>query len=248
MYERVQKGMGQLPRGRHRLLREDVVESQRRRLLAGVTKALVEEGFARMTVEHVVTNAGVSRKTFYEYFESREACVLAAYGAASERLWGAGEAAAMVAEEWPPQVVAVLAAVADFLAADSERAHLFTREARVAGPEVAARQRADAERAAGLLRAGRQEGGAAKDLPEATELTLVENLAALIGANVLSGVAEMLPGLVPQLAEYLLEPYLGAEKAKAAAAAASPAAPTIPLHGAIADNSIGLARLESSGG
>ena len=202
MYERVQTGMEQLPRGRHRIPREDVIESQRRRLLSGVTKALVEEGFARLTVEHVVTNAGVSRKTFYEYFESREACLLAAYDGASDELWRVGEEAAISVEGWAARVGAVLAATATFLAADPERAHLFTREARVAGPEIAARQRADAERAAALLRAGRDESAAPKDLPEATELTLVENLAALIGANVLSGVTEMLPGLVPQLAEY----------------------------------------------
>jgi AcrR family transcriptional regulator len=225
MYERVQHGMEQLPRGRHRLAREDVVESQRRRLLTGVTKALVDEGFARLTVEHVVSNAGVSRKTFYEYFDSREACLLAAYDAASEELWGVGEGAAGAVQGWPAQVGAVLTTTAAFLAADPERAHLFTREARVAGPALAARQRADAERAAALLRAGRDESTAPKDLPEATELTLVENLAALIGANVLSGVTELLPGLVPQLAEYLLEPYLGAERAKAAAAAIPTPAP-----------------------
>lgn len=196
MYERVQARMEQLPRGRHRIPREDVVESQRRRLLVGVTKALVDEGFARLTVEHVVTNAGVSRKTFYEYFDSREACLLAAYDAASEELWRVGEEAATAAEGWPAQVGAVLTAATALLAADPERAHLFTREARVAGPEVAARQRADAERAAALLRAGRSESAEAKGLPEATELTLVENLAALIGANVLSGVTELLPGLV----------------------------------------------------
>ena len=147
--------MEQLPRGRHRLAREDVVESQRRRLLAGVAKALVEEGFARLTVEDVIRNAGVSRKTFYEYFESREECLLAAYDAASEGLWRAGEEAATAVEGWPARVGAALAAIADFLAADPERAHLFTREARVAGAEIAARQRADAERAAALLRAGR---------------------------------------------------------------------------------------------
>jgi AcrR family transcriptional regulator len=219
MYESVQTGMEQLPRGRHRIPREDVVESQRRRLLAGAAKALVEEGFARLTVEHVVTNAGVSRKTFYEYFESREVCLLAAYDAASEELWRVGEEAAAAVEGWSARVEAALSATMAFLSADPERAHLFTREARVAGAEIAARQRADAERAAALLRGGRDESPAARDLPAATELTLVENLAALIGANILSGATAMLPGLVPQLAEYLLEPYLGAEKAKAAAAA-----------------------------
>ncbi|HEX7059059.1 MAG TPA: TetR/AcrR family transcriptional regulator [Solirubrobacterales bacterium] len=214
MYEGVQRTeLGQLPRGRHRISREEVVESQRRRLLAGMAKGLAEYGFARLTVEHVIEIAGVSRKTFYEYFASREECLLAAYDAASEELWRVGGEGAVGGADWPGRVTTAVRAVAEFLAADPDRARLFTLEARAAGEEMVARQRADAERAAALLRAGRDGRPRAAALPEATELTLVENVAAVVGANILSGATAILPRLVPQLTEYLLAPYLDTDAA-----------------------------------
>jgi len=220
MYEAVQKD-GQLPRGRHNLSRQAVRENQRRRLLAGIAKALAENGFARLTVEHVIENAGVSRRTFYEHFESREECLLAAYDAASDELWRAGKGAVAVAGDWPDRVRAAVGAALDFLAADPDRAHLFTIEARVSGEAVASRQRADTKWAAALLRGGRALSQRAAGLPAATEAALVENVAALAGANVLSGVTALLPGLAPQLTEYLVAPYLGAEDAERRVAAGS---------------------------
>ncbi len=218
MYEAVQKDeMEQLPQGRHQLSREEVAESQRRRLLAGMARALAEHGFSRLTVKHVVASARVSRRTFYVFFDSKEECLCAAYDAASEALWRSGEEAVARADGWPSRVSAATAAALDFLAADTHRAHLFTIEARAAGEELAARQRADVERAAALLRAGREGRTQAAQLPDGTETTLVENIAALTGANVLSGAAEILPSLAPQLTEHLLSPYLGADEAKAVA-------------------------------
>ena len=183
-----------------------------------MAQALAEQGYARATVEDVIANAGTSRKTFYEFFDDKEDCLLAAYDAASERLWEAGVEAATGAGEWPARVRAAVAAALELLAAEPFTARLFTLEARAAGAAIAARQHADTERAAALLRAGREGRPAALDLPEATEVTLVENVAAIVGAHVLSGAAGLLPSLAAQLTEYLLAPYLGAEKAKAMAA------------------------------
>lgn len=232
MYGIVQGGMEQLPRGRHRIPREDVVASQRRRLLAGIARALAEEGFARLTVEHVIAAAGVSRKTFYEHFKTREECLLAAYDAASEALWEAGKEAASAAGDWPAAVRAATGAAFEFLAADPDRARLFTVEARAAGEPLATRQRADVERAAALLGGG----GETDHLPEATATTLVENVAAVVGANVLSGATEILPAQAPQLTEYLLTPYLGPERAKEAATLEPPAPKSAPEPAAAATN------------
>src|SRR3954449_11124855 len=76
----------QLPRGRHRLSREQVAASQRRRMLAAMTAAVAEEGYVRTTVADVIAGAGVSRETFYQHFSDKEECFLAAFDAASERL------------------------------------------------------------------------------------------------------------------------------------------------------------------
>src|SRR5207245_95741 len=55
-----------LPRGAHKLPREVVVGHQRERLLSGAARALAEHGYASLTVEQVIEQAGVSRATFYE--------------------------------------------------------------------------------------------------------------------------------------------------------------------------------------
>ncbi len=218
MYERVQKRIEQLPRGRHRIPREAVRENQRQRLLAGMAKALAEHGYARTTVEHVIENAGMSRKTFYEFFDDKEDCLLAAYDDASARLWTAGSKAAAGAGGWPEQVHAAIAAALGFLAAEPFTARLFTLEARASGAAMAARQHANAERAAALLRAGREGRPEATRLPEATEATLVDNVAAIAGAHILSGATGLLPGLAPQLSAYVLASYLGPEEMATATA------------------------------
>src|SRR5450631_3424006 len=52
---------------------------QRAKLLDGMVRAVAEKGFASATVSDAVRLARVSRGTFYELFESKEACLAAAY-------------------------------------------------------------------------------------------------------------------------------------------------------------------------
>src|ERR687890_2263309 len=68
-----------LPRGRHSLPREAVTESQRGRIYQAMIEVVSERGYPETRVVDVIGVAGVSRKTFYELFESKEDCFLAAY-------------------------------------------------------------------------------------------------------------------------------------------------------------------------
>lgn len=68
-----------LPRGRHRLSREQVVSSQRLRMLAAMAAAAAAAGYVRTSVAEVLRRARVSRETFYEQFADKEDCFLAAY-------------------------------------------------------------------------------------------------------------------------------------------------------------------------
>ena len=157
-----------------------------------MAKALAEQGYARASVEDVIGNAGTSRKTFYEFFADKEDCLVAAYADASERLWRAGAEAAAGEGEWPDRVREAIVATLAWLAAEPYPARLFTLEARAAGAAMAARQHADAERAAALLRAGREGRPEAAELPEATEAALVDNVAAIVGAHILSGATDLI--------------------------------------------------------
>ena len=198
-----------LPRGRHRLSPEAVESDQRRRMLVAMVAALEEHGYARATVGHVVDLAGVSRRTFYEQFDDREDCLLAAYDDAERRVWAQAAAAA---PDWPHRIHAAVGAALDFLAAEPATGRLFTLEARAAGEAIAERHRRALDRLAALLRAGNRTSLDAADLPEQTERILVANVAALAGSYVLSGATELLPGLAPQLADHLLLPYRDSER------------------------------------
>ncbi|HYW14351.1 MAG TPA: TetR/AcrR family transcriptional regulator [Longimicrobium sp.] len=58
----------------------------RRRLMDGMAAAVAERGYADTTIADIVRQAHVSRRTFYEQFASKEACLLALYAAASDRV------------------------------------------------------------------------------------------------------------------------------------------------------------------
>jgi AcrR family transcriptional regulator len=210
-----------LPSGRHHLSRQAVEFDQRRRLLTAMAIALEQHGYARTTVSQVLERACVSRRTFYEQFVDKDDCLLAAYDEAERRAWAQAVAAVapVSSEDWPRRVHAALGAVFDFLAAEPVAARLFTLEVR-ALPGIAERHRGAVERIAAILRAGNRAASGGRDLPEATERTLVGNVTALAGSYVLSGTTGLLPGLVPQLADHLLLPYREAEAVAAKASAA----------------------------
>jgi AcrR family transcriptional regulator len=87
-----------LPSGRHRLAREDVIASQRARMLAAIAGAVSEKGYAATTVADVVDRAGVSRRTFYEQFPGKEECFVAAYDYGVEVVLGRMAEAAQARE------------------------------------------------------------------------------------------------------------------------------------------------------
>lgn len=58
----------------------------RRRLMDGMAAAVAERGYADTTIADIVRHAHVSRRTFYQQFASKEACLLALYAAASDRV------------------------------------------------------------------------------------------------------------------------------------------------------------------
>lgn len=67
-----------LPRGRTSLLTEETRDKQRRRLVKAAISAFAEKGFTATTITDIVKRARVSKQVFYEIFENKEDCFLAA--------------------------------------------------------------------------------------------------------------------------------------------------------------------------
>lgn len=212
--------LARLPRGRHGLPREFVVRNQRERLIAGLAESVARHGYDGTTVETITREAAVSRRTFYEHFQTREECFLAAYDAVIERLRERLQAAFDSEADWPTQIRAGIAAMLDFLVAEPALARLAMVEPFVAGPSILERYDAAVQAFVPFFRAGRERLPDPDSLPETTEETLVGGIMSLITRRVMSGDAERLDELLPDLTEFALTPYLGAAEAERLAARA----------------------------
>jgi len=89
-----------LPRGRHKLSRDDVLESQRSRLIEAMLDCVAEQGYPATTVADVVAAARCSRNAFYELFEDKEACYIAASDETGAQMLKALVSAAEREESW----------------------------------------------------------------------------------------------------------------------------------------------------
>jgi len=124
-----------LPRGTHGLDRSLVAASQRARLLEAVGRAVAEKGYAAATIDDIVRDAGVSKKTFYEHFTDKLDCFLAAYEAASDQLLEHVRAAQEGGDgEWLERTRAGIHAYLRWLAAEPALARVFLIEIAAAGP------------------------------------------------------------------------------------------------------------------
>lgn len=204
--------------GRHSLSPELVAHNQRERLLAALAATVAEHGYGKATVAQITNLASVSRRTFYENFEDKEACFLAAYDALDEYLAGLMKEAVEEKEDWPGQVAVAFAALLGFLASRPNFARLYLVEAAAVGEGMASRRRATAERFIALLEPGRSYRGEDRNLAEGMEEAVVGGVVTLLGRRILAGEADRLGEFVPAVVEFALAPYLGGQQAHRVAA------------------------------
>jgi AcrR family transcriptional regulator len=180
--------------------------TQRERMLDAVVAAVAEKGFAEMTVADVVGRAGVSRRTFYEQFEDKLDCLLAAYEARADAL--AHEVEEAVAAAAPEERLRVgLETYLHRLAAEPMFARVLTIDILGAGPRALEVRERARRRFAEHYRALSND----EDVLRA----LVGGIAELVQARLLSGRAETLPELLPTLERFVAAIAGDGEKARA---------------------------------
>ena len=130
-----------LPRGPHRLTRDEVAASQRARLMAALTELLAERGYAALTIGELARRASVSRGAFYEHFADKEACLLAAYDHFATTLLTAMTAELTDDTPWGDFVETVLDAYLGTLERDPVAARAFIVEMDAAGSTARRRRR-----------------------------------------------------------------------------------------------------------
>lgn len=186
--------------------------NHRDRLIAACSQQIQEHGYADVTVAVIIKAAAVSRRTFYEHFDSKEACFLATYDLLMGYVTQHVAAAFAAEKEWPDQIRAALAAMLGFFASEPGLARLCMVEPLIAGPPVSDHHRESVGRFSYMLEAGRRADGP-HPAPDAGE-AVAAGIGLLITRRITTEQAEQLPALLPDLLESALAPFLGSAEAE----------------------------------
>lgn len=201
------------PRGRHRLPPEVVARSQRDRLLEAAIRVVADKGYGAATIGDLTKEAGVSRTTFYELFEDKESCFLAAYDGAVEllvrRVIGAYESE----QRWPERAAAGLEELLEALAEEPRLARLSLVDIGSAGPAAQRRYRTAVQRLTPLFDEGRDFAPGGRGLPANTSRMAIGGVTGLIADELLAGRAKELPSLLSDALFATLVPYIGPDAA-----------------------------------
>lgn len=191
-----------------------VAEMQQRRLLLAFGEVVSEVGLENAGVGRVCARAGVSRRTFYELFEDREACFLALVDAVEERVSASVLSAFAREGRWRERVRGALGVLLEFFEDEPALARVCLVEALKAGPAVIERRRRVLDALAGAVDEGRLEAKAGPGPPPLTAQSTVGGAVAVIHARVLEGDPEALTMLLSPLVSMIVYPYLGSAAAR----------------------------------
>ncbi len=207
--------------GRQQLPREFIVRHQRARIITALAEETSQKGYRGVTVADVVKRAAIARNTFYENFSSKEDCFLAAQefamSAALERVvTAAGEL-----ESWPQRVHAGLGAFLEYVTAEPALARTCLVESLAAGPGAVKHYEESQQAFVSLFRLGRDVSPHGTDLPETLEEALIGGVFWIVYQRLAVSEAGTVVELLPEVAEFALTPYIGAEAAREVAVGAN---------------------------
>lgn len=185
---------------------------QRRRLLRAFVAVVAEQGLDRTSVGAVCTCAGVSRRTFYELFEDREACFLAALEDALHRLAVELVPVYRCERPWRERVRTGLTVLLERFDADPALAQMCVVQTLRAGPAVLECR----ARTLAALAAAVEEGSAEAlgSVPPLTAQGAVGGALAVLHTQLLAHPNGGLTELTGPLTAMIVHPYLGSATAE----------------------------------
>ncbi len=161
---------------------------QRRRLISGLVESMAALGYNASTVTDISTRAKVSRRTFYEHFDSKEGAFLVSYQAANSLVSETVLAAVAASESWPERLLNGVRAYVDVMLDHPAASLVFLRESWRAGEPAWALRRRILREWASLLQA---EISTARD-----EDSLLRDVSCGLAEPIALGIVHALEGLV----------------------------------------------------
>ncbi len=174
----------------------------RRRLLRAIAVVVDERGFAATTIAEIVREARVSKRTFYEHFEDKLDCFLAAYETGSALLLRRLAAAAEQSDPpapWDERVRRAIRGYLDVLADTPAASRTFAVEIQAAGPRAIALRREmhrrTAQQLVAVVDAARESEPGLRPLTPTMALAAVGAMTELVVHGLADGDAEELRAL-----------------------------------------------------
>ncbi len=193
---------------------ERVFAIQRARLLAAMSEVCCELGPANVSVSDVVSRAGVSRRTFYEIFDDREDCFLAAFDDAIGRIAGALAPAWHGEGSWRERIRACLIELLSFLDDDPRASRLVVVDSLEAGHLAAERRRRVLAQLTLIVDQGRRVADAGPDLPPLTAEGVVGGVSSVLHTRLSEQRRERFVEMTGPLMCMIVLPYLGPTAAR----------------------------------
>jgi len=203
----------QLPPGRHGLSREFVTRNQRERLIAGTIASVAEQGFRDTSVTQIAAAAGVSRRTFYGYFATKEECFSATFDLLGRHLFKALRESGGSARGWSTKVRARIDTLLDFLVANPDLVRFSMVAPPGAGGEIAERGRTFLRELVDQLIEGHPAPRGRGDRTAVELEAMAGAISSVLAAKVTAGEGERLNEAAPQLVELTLAPFVGRRRA-----------------------------------
>lgn len=206
---------GKFPSGVRKLPSDLVSAVQRERLLAAMLRAASQLGYRETNVQDVIERAGVSRPTFYEHFNNKEDCFLAAFDATTTRLCDrVSSAARKGGDNLRDRLRFGLETILHFAATERDAARTVIVEARAASVEAVMRRDELLDHFANCLDAQVRE--LLPDAPAYSPITaagIVGGIEALLYSRLNRGEDEDFDSLLSSMMYFLVLPFEGHEAA-----------------------------------
>ena len=186
---------------------------QRARLLAAAVEVACELGYVGMSTARVSRRAGVSRKTFYDHFDNREACFLAVFEEAVARATAVAQDAVAAEDTWRGRLRAGLSALLGFIGDEPGLGALLIVDALGAGPRVLERRAQGLATLSKIVDQGRGEVKTGGGPPPLTAEGVVGAVLSVLHGRLLERRPGPVTDLLNPLMGMIVLPYLGQDAA-----------------------------------
>lgn len=172
-----------------------------------------ERGYEHISVQDVIERAGISRATFYKYFDGKEDCFAQAYSGAAEWLYRRLIGLAKRQPSWREGLRAGLAELLEFCANQPSLARALLVEPHAAGGAAMVEHDLLMERLSRAIDGARREIPSRQAPPPVTATFMVGAIETLVRTKLMSDEPETAPEMLPGLLHFVVMQFYGEDAA-----------------------------------